>query len=107
MLVGNTLWETAMQQEVRPDRLARVASIDALLSICLMPLGNILAGPISSALGVRPTLLLAAALMCPPEFAVVAFVPRDTRGASAGTNPPRHCQRPVELRPPAPAAPAE
>ena len=74
ILVGNTLWETAMQQEVRPDRLARVASIDALLSICLMPLGQILAGPVSAALGVRATLLLAAALMAVPNLAVVAFV---------------------------------
>ena len=86
VLVGNTLWETAMQQEVRPDRLARVASIDALLSICLMPLGNILAGPISNALGVRPTLLLAAALMAVPNIAVVAFV-REIRAVERRDEP--------------------
>jgi MFS family permease len=86
VLVGNALWETAMQQEVRPDRLARVASIDALLSICLMPLGNILAGPLSSALGVRPTLLLAAALMAIPNIAVVAFV-REIRAVQRRDEP--------------------
>ena len=44
ILVGNTLFETAMQQEVAPGRLARVASIDLLLSLCLMPAGQLLAG---------------------------------------------------------------
>lgn len=96
ILVGNTLWETAMQQEVRPDRLARVASIDALLSICLMPVGQLLAGTLESGIGVRATLLLAAALMCVPNLAVVVFV-RDVREVRGATTP---------LRPQA-ASPAE
>jgi MFS family permease len=74
VLIGNTLWETAMQQEVRRDRLARVGSIDWLLSLCLMPAGQGLAGPIASALGVRGTLLLAGALMTVPNLCVIAFV---------------------------------
>ena len=51
ILVGNTLFETAMQQEVEPRRLARVASIDLFLTLCLMPAGQALAGPISGAIG--------------------------------------------------------
>jgi MFS family permease len=74
VVVGNTLWETALQQEVRPDRLARVGSIDWLLSLCLMPVGQGLAGPLSHVLGVRETLLRAAALMCIPNLCVLAFV---------------------------------
>jgi MFS family permease len=74
VLFGNTLWETALQQEVRADRLARVGSIDWLLSLCLMPVGQALAGPLSGALGVRGTLLLAAGLMCVPNLCVLAFV---------------------------------
>ena len=74
IIFGNTLWETAMQQEVRPDRLARVGSIDWLLSLCLMPLGQGLAGPVSGSLGVRGTLLLAAGLMSVPNLFVLAFV---------------------------------
>jgi MFS family permease len=74
IIVGNTLWETSMQREVRPDRLARVGSIDWLLSLCLMPLGQALAGPLSTYLGVRGTLVLAAALMSVPNLLVVAFV---------------------------------
>jgi Transmembrane secretion effector len=74
IVVGNTLWETALQQEVRPDRLARVGSIDWLLSLCLMPAGQALAGPFAGQLGVRGTLLLAAALMSVPNLCVLAFV---------------------------------
>ena len=75
VLIGNALWETAMQQEVRPDRLARVASIDGLLSIGLMPAGQALAGAVAAGIGRPTTLLLAGALMCVPNLVVVAFVP--------------------------------
>jgi MFS family permease len=74
VLVGNTLWETALQQEVRPERLARVGSIDWLLSLCLMPAGQALAGPLTTPLGVRGTLLLAVGLMTVPNLCVLAFV---------------------------------
>jgi MFS family permease len=74
VLVGNTLWETAMQQEVQPERLARVGSIDWLLSLCLMPAGQALAGPLTTPLGVRGTLLLAVGLMTVPNLCVLAFV---------------------------------
>ena len=74
VIVGNTFWETAMQQEVRPDRLARVGSIDWLLSLCLMPLGQGIAGALAAGIGVRATLVLAAALMCIPNLCVLAFV---------------------------------
>ena len=75
ILIGNALWETAMQQEVRPDRLARVASIDQLLSIGLMPLGQALAGAVAAGIGDPATLLVAGTLMCLPNLVVVAFVP--------------------------------
>lgn len=74
ILIGNALWETAMQQEVRPDRLARVASIDQLLSVGLMPLGSALAGVAAAGIGRPTTLLLAGTLMCVPNLLVVAFV---------------------------------
>jgi MFS family permease len=74
VIFGNTLWETALQQEVRPDRLARVGSIDWLLSLCLMPAGQALAGPVSSSMGIRGALLLAAGLMTVPNLCVLAFV---------------------------------
>jgi Transmembrane secretion effector len=75
ILVGNTLLDTAMQQEVEPSRLARVASIDLLLSLCLMPAGQALAGPVSDAIGMDATLVLAGTLMCVPNFLVLVLVP--------------------------------
>jgi MFS family permease len=86
ILVGNTLFETAMQQEVEPGRLARVASIDLLLSLCLMPAGQALAGPISTAVGVHATLVLAGTLMCVPNFLVLVFV-REVRSVRRRDEP--------------------
>ena len=65
-----------MQQEVAPERLARVGSIDLLLSVCLMPAGEALAGPLSEALGVRGALLLAFGLLSVPSLSVLAFSAR-------------------------------
>jgi MFS family permease len=75
ILVGNTLFETAMQQEVEPGRLARVASFDLFLSLCLMPAGQLLAGPVSNAVGVDASLILAGTLMCVPNLLVLVLVP--------------------------------
>jgi MFS family permease len=86
ILVGNTLFETAMQQEVEPGRLARVASIDLVLSLCLMPAGQALAGPISSTLGVHATLVLAGTLMCVPNFLVLVLV-REVRDVQRREEP--------------------
>ncbi len=84
VIVGNTFWETALQQEVRPDRLARVGSIDWLLSLCLMPVGQGLAGALAAGIGIRATLVLAAVLMCVPNLCVLAFV-REVRGVRRRT----------------------
>jgi MFS family permease len=78
VIVGNTFWETAMQQEVQPERLARVSSIDWLLSLCLMPVGQAMAGALAAGLGLRASLILAAALMTVPNLCVLALV-RDVR----------------------------
>ena len=85
LLVGNTLWETAMQQKVEPNRLARVASIDGL-TLGLLPVGQALSGPLSNAIGVHATLVLAGLLMCVPNLAVIAFF-RDVRAVRGTTNP--------------------
>lgn len=74
ILIGNALWETAMQQEVERSKLARVAAIDQVLSICLMPTGQALAGAIWAGLGIRTALILAGLLMSVPNLAVLAFV---------------------------------
>lgn len=40
-------WQTAVQQGVPHDRLARVVSWDVLISFVALPVGNVLAGPLS------------------------------------------------------------
>ena len=41
-------WQTAVQQGVPHDRLARVASWDVLISFVALPVGNVLSGPLSA-----------------------------------------------------------
>jgi predicted MFS family arabinose efflux permease len=58
----NTFWYTAVQADVPAEELARVGSWDYLGSLALLPVGQILAGPVSAAVGVRATLYGAAAV---------------------------------------------
>lgn len=55
-------WDTTMQEHVPADRLARVYSYDMVGSYLALPVGQIVAGPVAEAVGVRTTLLGAAAL---------------------------------------------
>ncbi|WP_405606832.1 MFS transporter [Streptomyces sp. NBC_00076] len=56
-------WDVALQQNIPPDRLARVYSYDALGSFVALPLGEMAVGPLADHLGVRATLLGGAALV--------------------------------------------
>jgi MFS family permease len=51
------LWETTVQQHIPPAKLSRVSSYDWLGSVALMPLGQVLAGPVSKAIGLQTTLM--------------------------------------------------
>jgi MFS family permease len=65
-----TLWETSLQQHIPARALSRVSSYDFFASVGLMPVGLIVAGPVSEALGLHATLHLmsvvgiASALAC-------------------------------------------
>ena len=54
---GTIAWATAKQRHVPIALLGRVSSLDWLISIGLLPLSFALTGPVSSALGVRTTLV--------------------------------------------------
>jgi MFS family permease len=60
--IFGVLWDTAMQQEIPPEKLSRLYSYDALGSWVLMPIGLGVLGPIAAAVGTRATLLGCAAL---------------------------------------------
>jgi hypothetical protein len=67
-------WELSLQQHVPRDKLSRVSSYDALGSIVAMPLGQIVAGPLSDAIGVTNTIWFAVALFTIPT-ALCLLVP--------------------------------
>ena len=62
IVMGNTFWQTMEQQHVPNEALSRVDSMSWMVSLVIMPVGFVLAGPLSEAFGVRATLLAAAAL---------------------------------------------
>ncbi|MER5394940.1 MFS transporter [Saccharopolyspora sp. NPDC002686] len=76
-------WETALQQNIPEDRLARVYSYDALGSFLAMPIGAALIGPVATGLGDESALLITAASIVIATAAVLT-VPevRNLRSAS-------------------------
>jgi MFS family permease len=56
-------WETTMQEHIPAEKLARVYSYDMVGSFIAIPIGEIVVGPVSHALGVRVTLIGSAALV--------------------------------------------
>jgi MFS family permease len=66
------IWGTLLQRRVPPHMLGRVASLDFFVSISLMPVSMALAGPVSDAIGLRTTFLIAGIL--PGVAAVVATI---------------------------------
>jgi predicted MFS family arabinose efflux permease len=66
------IWGTLLQRRVPAHMLGRVASLDFFVSISLMPVSMALAGPVSAAIGLRNTFLIAAVV--PGIAAIVATV---------------------------------
>ena len=66
------IWGTLLQRRVPPALLGRVASLDFFVSVSLMPVSMALAGPVSDAIGMANTFLVAG--VTPIVFAVVAIV---------------------------------
>ncbi|CAM5291584.1 hypothetical protein STENM36S_09299 [Streptomyces tendae] len=70
----NVPWFTAAQREVAPDKLARVSSLDFLLSYGLAPLGLALIAPAIDAFGAT-AVLAGCALVCFAAPAAAALAP--------------------------------
>ncbi len=71
MVLGNVIWETMVQQEVPTQLLGRVGSVDWFLSLGLAPLGVVIAGLISGAIGVRAYYLVFALATAIPGIAIL------------------------------------
>ncbi|WTK82932.1 MFS transporter [Streptomyces sp. NBC_01511] len=81
----NVPWFTATQREVAPDRLARVSSLDFMLSYGLAPVGLALIAPAIDAFGARAVLTVCT-LICFMAPAAAALVP-SARHFSRGPAP--------------------
>jgi MFS family permease len=83
LMIGNALWETTLQQQIPPTALSRVTAYDWLGSTVGRPLGTGLVGPVAVAVGSRPTLWLAAAVITVVNLTVLSLP--SVRAVEAGT----------------------
>jgi hypothetical protein len=70
-------WLTALAERIPPDKLSRVSSYDWMVSLALLPLGYVLAGPLANALGAVEVLLGGSALA--GVALALGLLPRETR----------------------------
>jgi len=89
-------WTVAMTTRIPSDKLARVSSYDALGSMAAMPVGALIAGPLSAAIGVSSTQFAAAALIVVASS--LTLIPRDIWTIRSGD----HVARRPEASPAAP-----
>jgi hypothetical protein len=59
--LGSVVWDSAIQRTIEPAKLARVSAYGWMGAMVFLPAGYALAGPISMLIGVRGTLVVAAA----------------------------------------------
>lgn len=72
--LANAVWGAVVGARLPEHVLSRVNSYDWLISLVVNPAGVALAGPLSLAIGVRPTLYIAAGLIAVPS-ALVTLLP--------------------------------
>jgi MFS family permease len=90
LIYFDVAWETAIQDNVPHRALGRVGSWDTLTSFIAMPVGNVLAGPLSQAYGIDRVLTVCAAVLFAAALSQL-FIPgtrRLTRAAPAPAEPP-------------------
>ena len=58
--LGSVIWDSAIQRTIEPSKLARVSAYSWMGAMVFLPAGYALAGPVSSLIGVRGDLSLAA-----------------------------------------------
>jgi MFS family permease len=80
IVVGNTFWQTMEQQHVPNEALGRVDSVAWMVALVIMPIAYVVTGPVAEWLGVRETLLAAAAVgFCATTGALFARSVRELR----------------------------
>ncbi|MFI5316041.1 MAG: MFS transporter [Myxococcota bacterium] len=85
--IFSVLWYTALHTHVAPAALSRVSAYDAVGSIALVPLGEVLAGFAIESFGAPVTLAAACAAIVVPTAAVL-FVPEVRQLRAPAPDPP-------------------
>jgi MFS family permease len=75
--VFGVFWDLSLQQHVPIEKLSRVSSYDALGSFVVIPLGQVIAGPLSDAIGIEAAIWVAVILFVVPCAAILLV--RDVR----------------------------
>ena len=85
-----TLWETSLQEHIPEASISRVTSYDYAASAGTIPIGTLVAGPVSDALGIHTTLAAMSVLGVLAGVACLSVpaVRNLPRGAARGTAPP-------------------
>jgi predicted MFS family arabinose efflux permease len=81
MMLGNTVWESALQRHIPGESLSRVSAYDWFGSVAFYPLGLAIWGPVASAVGFGASLWIAAAVMLATTLALLVIP--DIRSFSA------------------------
>ena len=82
MILGNVIWESMMQSEVPRELLGRVSSVDWFVSLGLSPVGIIVAGVVSGAIGIVPYFVVIAIVTTIPG--VLVLLSKRTNAVDAG-----------------------
>ena len=72
-----TIWDTALQRHVAPEKLSRVSSYDWIGVFVLQPAGLVLVGPVAAAIGISATLSISAAWAA--ASTLIVLLVRDVR----------------------------
>jgi MFS family permease len=80
-------WETALAERIPPDLLSRVSSYDWMVSLGLLPLGFLVAGPLGQSVG-TVEVLLAGSIVAVLAY-LAGLIPRATRMLERGVDEPR------------------
>ena len=79
--VFEVLWDTTLQRHVSPESISRITSYDLMASFALGPVGLVLVGPVSAAVGASRTVLGAGALLA--VVTAVTFASKSVRRVPA------------------------
>src|SRR5205823_5557452 len=74
---GTVIWDTALQQTIAPDKLARVSAYNWMGAMAFLPAGYAIAGPVANVIGMSTSLWIGAVWIVVTTAIVISV--RDVR----------------------------